>query len=68
MSSEICIKKGSRVRWAMATCDLVREWYRRSSERHALAESFSSDARVLHDIGRSPSEVRAEILKWFWQA
>jgi uncharacterized protein YjiS (DUF1127 family) len=68
MLAGISVSKNSRVRWAAATFLLLRDWCRRSSERHALAGSLLRDYRVLHDVGRTPSEVRAEINKWFWEA
>lgn len=53
--------------WPEAVWALLREWYRRSSQRQALRQMLLHDRRTLRDIGQTPTHVRAEIDKWFWQ-
>ena len=47
--------------WAMAT---LREWSRRSRERHQLAQL---DARMLADIGMSHADREMLVNKPFWR-
>ena len=44
------------------------EWHRRSAQRRSLAEIVMHDRHLLRDIGCTPTEVRVEVDKWFWQA
>ena len=48
-----------------AAATLVRLWHRRIRGRGALARL---DARMLRDIGVTPSEAAGEINKPFWRA
>ena len=47
--------------WALAT---LREWSRRSSERHQLAQL---DARMLADIGMTHADREMLVNKPFWR-
>lgn len=54
---------GFKVLWARL-CRLVRLWYQRDRQRHALASLSDS---VLKDIGLSRSEALREYDKPFWR-
>ncbi len=49
--------------WALSFALLVTVWDRRVRTRRALARL---DAARLQDIGISPEDARAEVLKKFW--
>jgi len=50
--------------WLYDATALVRLWHRRARERSQLAHL---DARMLRDIGVTPSEAARECEKPFWQ-
>ncbi|HZT87748.1 MAG TPA: DUF1127 domain-containing protein [Stellaceae bacterium] len=65
VSEQECTPCQAMAALAKAAAALVRLWAKRQRERRARA---GFDARMLRDIGVTPSEAAHEIGKPFWRA